>query len=71
VHKEARHERKEEWHEREELEERRKICLDRQLQQQSKMMQMMMIAMMGDCMLKRKRYNCDGDGRDGEENISC
>jgi hypothetical protein len=35
------------------------------------MMQMMMIAMMGDHVTKRKRDNCDGDGQDGEEYVSC
>ena len=33
------------------------------------MMQMMMIAMMGDRVMKRKRDNCGGDGRDGEKYV--
>ena len=50
------------------MEERRERHLDRQLQQQFKMMKkMMMIARMGDHMPKRKRDNCDGDRQDGEE----
>ena len=58
-YEEARHEREEARCARKELEERRERCLDWQLQQQSKMLQMMMIAMMGDRVMKRKRDNCD------------
>jgi predicted Zn-dependent protease len=54
-------------HESEVLEERRQRHFNRQLEQQSKMMQMMIIAMMGDHVMKIKRDNCDGDQQDGKE----